>query len=86
MRVTTREEATGIIHERDDGGQDQSGSSRNGATGSHSRHTWKVESVRPADWMGAGCKRRGGLWCLRHEEGEGQGLHLLSWGRWYMSV
>ena len=38
--------------------------------------------LRPADGMGGGCKRRGGLWCLRHEEGEGQGLHLLSWGRW----
>ena len=82
MRVTTIEEATGIIQMIDDGGQDQSGSSRNGATGSHSRHTWKVESVRPANGIGAGCKRRGGLWCLRHEEREGQGLHLLSWGRW----
>ena len=84
MRVTTIEEATEIIQGIDDGGQDQSGSSRNGATGSHSRHTWKVESVRPADGMGAGCKRRGGLWCLRHEEGEGQDLHILSWGRWWM--
>ena len=84
MRVTTIEKATGIIQGIDDGGQDQSGSSRNGVTGSHSRHTWKVESVRPADGMGAGCKRRGGLWCLRHEEGEGQGLHMLSWERWWM--
>ena len=81
MRVTTSEEATGIIQGINDGSQDQSGSSRNGATGSHSRHTWKVESVRPADGMGVGCKRRR-LWCLRHEEGGGQGLHLPSWGRW----
>ena len=54
MRVATSEEATGIIQGINDGGQDQSGSSRNGATGSHSRHTWKVESVRPADGMAVG--------------------------------
>lgn len=34
----------------------------------HTQTHLKVESVRPADGM-AGCKRRGGLWCLRHEEG-----------------
>ena len=66
MRVTTSEEATGIIQGIDDGGQDQSGSSRNGATGSHSRHTWKVESVRPADGMGVGCKKS--TMVLEHEE------------------
>ena len=59
MRVTTIEEATEIIQGIDDGGQDQSGSSRNGATGSHSRHTWKVESVKPADRTSVDCKRRG---------------------------
>ena len=41
---------------------------------------------KTSDQMGVGCKRRGGLWHLRHEEGEGQGLHILSWGRWWMSV
>ena len=38
-------------------------SSGNGKMGSYSRHIWKAESVRPADRMGVGCKRRG-LWCL----------------------
>ena len=36
----------------DNHGQDHSGSSRNGEMGSHSRHIWKVESVRPAGRMG----------------------------------
>ena len=44
---------------RDDSGQDQSGSSRNGERGSHSRHTWNVESGRPADGTGVGCKGTG---------------------------
>ena len=52
MRVTTSEEATGIIQGINDGGQDQSGSSRNGEVGSHSRYIWKVESKRPADRYG----------------------------------
>jgi len=41
--------------------------------------------VRPADRIGVGCKRRGdcGVWS---EEGEGQGLHLLSGGRWWRQV
>ena len=61
------EEATGIIYVRDDGGQEQSVASRNREMGSHSRHIWKVEYGRPADGMGVGCKRRGGLcvWDLR---------------------
>ena len=32
---------------------------KNGEMGLHSRRTWRVESVRPADGMGVGCKRRG---------------------------
>ena len=85
VRVDTSEEASRIIEVRDDGGQDQSESSGNGEMGSHSRHMLKAESERPADRMGVGCRRRGdcGVW---GEEGEGQGLHLLSWGRWWMQV
>ena len=75
--MDTSEEATRIIKVRDDGGQDQSESSGNGEMGLHSRHMLKSESKGPANRMGVGCKRRGdcGVW---GEEGEGQGLHLLS--------
>ena len=81
----TSEEAPRIIEVRDDSGQGQSESSGNGEMGSHSRHTLKEESKRPADRMGVGCRRRGdcGVW---GEEGERQGLHLLSWRRWWMQV
>ena len=85
VSVDTSEEASRIIEVRDDGGQGQSENSGNGEMGSHSRHMLKAESKKPADRMGVGCRRRGdcGVW---GEEGEGQGLHLLSWGRWWRNV
>ena len=52
MRVDTSEDVTGIIKVRDDNGQDQSESSGNGETWSHSRHRLKAESERPVDRMG----------------------------------
>ena len=84
MRVDTSEEATRVIEVRDDGGQDQSESSGNGEMGLHSRHMLKAESKGSADRMGVGCKRR--MWYLGHKEGEEQGLHLLSWRRWWVQV
>ena len=85
MRVNTSEEATGIINVRDDSGQDQSESSGNGEMGLHSRHMLKVESERPANGMGVAVREEEDCGVLG-EEGEGQGLHFLSWERWWTRV
>ena len=55
---------------RHDGDQDQSMSSRKGEIGSHSRHIWKVEFVRPADGMGVGMREEedSGVWDMRKEK------------------